>query len=197
VRARPVLGLAAVALLTPVALSACGGSEVVPAAGSSATPAATAAPSDPPTDVNPEEPGQKVKLEKPQAAETILPSATMSAVPGTTQIYSPADARTVHGFPVPKGAKVTDPGAIEETWQFDIATRKPDDVIEFYREVLPQLGYTVRTDVTYENAYEKVHWDLVFDGKVSGSIVRDDRHHTVFVVVNPPGQPAFPGDDQQ
>jgi hypothetical protein len=196
VSARPVHALAAVALLTSV-VSGCSGSKTDPTAISTGSPSATSTASVSPDDVDPLGPEATVKLEKPKASETILPSATMTAVPGTEQIYSPADAKTVHGFPVPKGSKVKDPGAVEQTWQFDIATTKPDDVIEFYREVLPQLGYTVRTDVTYENAYEKVHWDLVFDGKVSGSITRDQVHHTVFVVVNPPGQPAFAGDDQQ
>jgi len=30
--------------------------------------------------------------------------------------------RTIEGFPVPDGAKVKDPGAIDQTWQFDIDT---------------------------------------------------------------------------
>lgn len=195
---RRVLPLAAVALLTSVFLSACGGDSDDATARRSAVPTATAAPSATETGdpMDPFGTGAPVELERPEAKATISPSATLSAVPGTGTIYSAKDARTIQGFPVPKGAKVKDPGAIEETWQFDITTKKPAEVLEFYRQVLPQLGYTVRTDVTYEYGYEKVRWDLVFDGRVSGSITEDKANKTVFVVVNPPGQPAFAGDDQ-
>lgn len=191
---RRVVPLAAVALLTSLALAGCGGSGTEPTSAPAPSATLTALP-DPPV-VDPET-GKEFKLEKPKAAATISPSATLSAVPGTGTIYSAADARTVRGFPVPKGAKVKDPGASEETWQFDIRTTEPDEVLEFYKQVLPQLGYTVRTDVTYTQAYEEVRWDLVFDGRVSGSMVADPVNKTVFVVVNPPGQPAFAGDLQE
>jgi hypothetical protein len=138
-----------------------------------------------------------IKLEKPKARATISPSATLTAVPGATQLQATGEApRTIQGFPVPDGAKVKDPGAIDETWQFDIATKTPREVLAFYKRVLPQMGYTVRTDVTYTLAYEAVHWDVVFDGPVSGSMAADPSNGTVFVVVNPPGQPAFAGDVQ-
>lgn len=189
---RGVGPLVAVALLTCLLLAtSCGGGDDAPAIVSAPIPSTTVT-QEPPA-VDPET-GNEIKLEKPKAAATISPSATLSAVPGTGVIYSAADAKTIHGFPVPKGAKVKDPGASEETWQFDIFTDKPDDVLDFYQQVLPQLGYTVRIDVTYTQAYEEVHWDLVFDGPVSGSMVADPVNKTVFVVVNPPGQPAFAGD---
>ncbi|MFL6156277.1 MAG: hypothetical protein ACJ72D_09305 [Marmoricola sp.] len=192
---RRVLAATAVALLTPLALTGCGGSDPKPAA-SSPKPSASA-PTALPTDADGNSVDTRgITLEKPKARSTIRPTATLSAVPGTGEILSAANARTIQGFPVPKGAKVKDPGALEETWQFDIRTDDPAEVLKFYRDVLPQLGYTVRTDVTYTVAYEDVHWDLVFDGKVSGSMSADPANHTVFVVVNPPGQPAFAGDDQ-
>ncbi|MCX6397051.1 MAG: hypothetical protein NTV23_11235 [Propionibacteriales bacterium] len=188
------LPLAAVALLTGVALAACSDSPAaVPA---SSAPTATASATEEAPVVDPET-GKEFKLEKPRAAATISPSAELTSVPGAGVIYSAADARTIQGFPVPKGARVKDPGASEETWQFDIFTTEPDDVLEFYKQVLPQMGYTVRTDVTYTQAYEEVRWDLVFDGRVSGSMVVDPVNKTVFVVVNPPGQPAFAGDEQE
>lgn len=189
------MSLAAVAMLTSLLAAGCGGdgaksaSPVVPAQSSSA------ATEDPPA-VDPKT-GKTLKLEKPKARATILPSATLTAVPGAGVIYSAADARTIQGFPIPRGAKVKDPGAIEETWQFDISTTKPAEVLEFYKQVLPQMGYTVRLDVTYTQGYEDVRWDLVFDGRVSGAMAVDPVNKTVFVVVNPPGQPAFAGDDQQ
>ncbi|RNL62623.1 hypothetical protein EFK50_12740 [Nocardioides marmoriginsengisoli] len=137
-----------------------------------------------------------MKLEKPKARATIKPTATLTAVPGASELTAGGEApRTIQGFPIPKGAKVKDPGAIEETWQFDIHTTDPAEVLAFYKRVLPQMGYTVRTDVTYTLAYEKVHWDVVFDGPVSGSMATDPSDETVFVVVNPPGQPAFAGDE--
>jgi hypothetical protein len=189
---RRVLPAVVVVLLTSTALAGCGGggSSKPEAAKSTATRAPL------PTDTNTKLPAlpKKFKLERPKAKSTILPSATLSAVPGSSEIYSAADARTIEGFPVPKGAKVKDPGALEETWQFDIATTDPTKVLDFYKSVLPQMGYTVRTDVTYTLAYEPVHWDIVFDGKVSGSMAVDKKDHTVFVVVNPPGQAALPGD---
>ena len=55
-------------------------------------------------------------------------------------------------------------------------------------------GYRVRTDVTYTLGYEDVHWDLAFDGPVSGTMARDTEFGVVFVVVNPPGQPAIAGE---
>lgn len=190
---RRALAPLAVALLTSLLATGCGGSGSTPAKAIS-TPTPT--PTSSAALANPLGPHSKIKLERPKAAATILPSGSLSAVPGTAEIYSAKDARTIEGFPIPKGAKVTDPGAIDQTWQFDIATTKPAAVLEFYKEVLPQMGYRVRIDVTYQQAYEKVRWDLVFDGRVSGSMVADRVHHTVFVVVNPPGQPAFVGDQQ-
>lgn len=194
--ARRLLPITAVALLTSVLLAGCGGS-VAGTAQDAPTPTPSTAPSATDEGPGPQEPGTNIKLEKPRARVTILPSSGSGNIPATGEIYSAKDARTIEGFPVPKGAKVKDPGAIEETWQFDIRTRTPHEVIEFYRQVLPQLGYRVRLDVTYTQAYEKVRWDLVFDGRVSGSMAIDPVHHTVFVVVNPPGQPAFAGDDQK
>lgn len=186
------LSLTAVALLTSLVLTGCGGSDDQPAK-TSAPSAPSPTPSATPTSESniPDD----VKLEKPQARSTIKPSATLTAVPGASQLAGGVEApRTIQGFPIPKGAKVKDPGAIEETWQFDINTTDPADVLDFYKRVLPQMGYTVRTDVTYTLAYEKVHWDVVFDGPVSGSMAADPSDQTVFVVVNPPGQPAFAGD---
>jgi hypothetical protein len=187
---RRVLPAVAVVLLTSIALAGCGGSSK-PVSAKSPTSRAPL-----PEATNTKLPAlpKKFKLERPVAKSTILPSATLSAVPGAGEITSAASARTIEGFPVPKGAKVKDPGALDETWQFDIATTDPAKVLDFYKSVLPQMGYTVRTDVTYTQAYEVVHWDLVFDGKVSGSMAVDRKDHTVFVVVNPPGQPALPGD---
>jgi hypothetical protein len=60
--------------------------------------------------------------------------------------------------------------------------------------VLPQMGFTVRTDVTYTIGNEDVHWDLAFDGRVSGTMARDIPNGVVFVVVNPPGQKAIAGE---
>jgi hypothetical protein len=194
VSVRRALALGAVALLTPVVLAGCGGSEVEPkdAAGSdSPTPSAGATVTPGDLDLPP-----GVKLEKPKARETITPTETLSSVPEASElpVSGPDAPRTIQGFPVPKGAKVKDPGPIEETWQFDIRTKDPDEVLAFYRSVLPRMGWTVRTDVTYTLGYEQVRWDIVFDGKVSGSMVADPDDGTVFVVVNPPGQPAFAGD---
>lgn len=190
-----VLAFVAVALLTPLLATGCGGDDTTPSSASTPTPGAVASVEEDPPMVDPDT-GKPFTIERPKAASTIPPTGNATSVPETSTIYSADDARTIRGFPVPKGAKVTDPGAAEQTWQFDIATTKPDDVLEFYKQVLPQMGFTVRTDVTYTQAYEEVHWDLVFDGRVSGSIVADRTHKTVFVVVNPPGQPAFAGDVQ-
>ncbi|MFL6060430.1 MAG: hypothetical protein ACJ72E_04290 [Marmoricola sp.] len=192
---RRALTCAGVTLLTPLLLSGCGGSHHTsnPSAdGASPDARPTAVPSTPRLSVP-----DGVKLEKPSARATIEPSATLTAVPGASQMSAPREApRTIEGFPVPDGAKVKDPGAIEQTWQFDIDTKDPTSVIDFYERVLPQMGYRVRTDVTYTVAYETQHWDVVFDGPVSGSMVADPGDGTVFVVVNPPGQPAFAGDAQ-
>ena len=188
-----VLPLAAAALLTSVTLTGCGGSGDRPS--DAGTPYASTS-AEPTTGYDEPLPvPSNVKLEKPKARSTIAPSATLTAVPGASQMPAPAEApRTIQGFPVPPGSKVKDPGAIDETWQFDISTRHPNEVLAFYRRVLPQMGYRVRTDVTYTVGYEEVHWDIAFDGPVSGTMAVDRVHHTVFVVVNPPGQPAFAGD---
>ena len=193
--ARRLLPLAVVAMLTSLLVAGCGGGGTTPA-DTAGVPTTTPSATEEPPALDPKT-GKTIRLEKPKASATILPSATMTAVPGAGVIYSAADAKTIQGFPIPRGAKVKDPGAIEETWQFDISTTKPDEVLEFYKQVLPQMGYTVRLDVTYTQAYEEVRWDLVFDGRVSGSMVADPVNKTVFVVVNPPGQPAFAGDTQQ
>jgi hypothetical protein len=197
VRVRRLPVAVAVALLTaPVTscvLAGCGGDDK-PSAESSAS--ATSAPGGVATDdLEPDVP-ENTELQQPKAGATIAPSATLTAVPGASELPAGAGApRTIQGFPVPAGAKVKDPGPLEETWQFDIHTDDLDGVIAFYERVLPQMGFTVRTDVTYTLGNEDVHWDLAFDGRVSGTMVRDPAYDVVFVVVNPPGQPAIAGEE--
>lgn len=190
---RRLCGAIAVVLLTAVTLTACGGSDGTKAEreGSDTSPSASATATD---GVLPD-PGdpQDTTLQQPKAAETIQPRATLSAVPGASEL--PAQGfRTVQGFPVPPGVKVKDPGPIEDTWQFDIRADDLDGVIAFYKRVLPQMGFRVRLGVSYTLGDEKVYWDLVFDGRISGTMVRDPRNGVVFVVVNPPGQPAIAGE---
>lgn len=182
----------AVALLTALALSACGGDDEPDAV---ATSSASATPTELPDEPDPGIPTE-TGLQQPEAASTIRPNATLTAVPGASQLAAPEGApRTIQGFPVPPGAKVKDPGALDETWQFDIRTDDPDAVIAFYERVLPQMGFTVRTEVTYTLGLEEVYWDIAFDGRVSGTMVRDPENDLVFVVVNPPGQKAIAGEE--
>jgi hypothetical protein len=185
---RTLAGLA-VALLTAATLAGCSSGDDKPDAGPTTTTASTSAlPEDPATPTD-------TALQQPKAAETIKPRATLTAVPGASELAAPTGApRTIQGFPVPPGAKVKDPGGLDETWQFDIHTDDPADVIAFYKRVLPQMGFTVRTDVTYTIGNEDVHWDLAFDGRVSGTMARDIPNGVVFVVVNPPGQKAIAGE---
>lgn len=195
---RPAGLWAAVLLALVVGLSGCGGKDEEKS-GSAAPPTATPTPTEssgPPFDDEPVPPlPTDTTLQQPKAGSTIKPKATLSAVPGASQLPAPSQApRTIQGFPVPPGAKVKDPGPLDDTWQFDIGTDDPDQVIAFYKRVLPRMGYTVRTDVTYTLGLEKVHWDLAFDGKVSGTMARDPENGVVFVVVNPPGQKAIAGE---
>jgi hypothetical protein len=182
-----------VALLTALtmatALAGCGGDE---SSASSPTSASTS-PSDSGTDdLDPGEPTDTA-LQQPKAEATIKPRATLTAVPGASELPV-AGLRTIQGFPVPPGVKVKDPGPLDDTWQFDIHSDDLDGVIAFYKRVLPQMGWRVRLGVSYTLGNEDVYWDLVFDGKVSGSMVRDPDNGVVFVVVNPPGQPAIAGE---
>lgn len=187
---RRLLAVVTVALLT-LGLTGCGGSGDGTGARSSATSSATptATPTD---DLEPDVPSD-TSLQQPQAAETIEPRATLTAVPGASELPA-RNFRTVQGFPVPSGVKVKDPGPLEDTWQFDIHADDLDNVIAFYKRVLPQMGFRVRLGVRYTLGDEKVYWDLVFDGRISGSMVRDPDNGVVFVVVNPPGQPALAGE---
>jgi len=189
---RRLIGAFAVVLITTVTLTGCGGDDE-PAGGaagpesSSTTPAATDTPLP-----EPEEP-RETTLQQPKAAETIQPRASLTAVPGASELPA-QNFRTVQGFPVPPGVKVKDPGPLDDTWQFDIRSSDLEGVIAFYKRVLPQMGFRVRLGVTYTLGDEKVYWDLVFDGHISGSMVRDPDNGVVFVVVNPPGQPALAGE---
>lgn len=186
---------ALVALVTLSALAGCGGDDE-PSDTSSSAGATTDAPSAIATDdLEPDVP-RNTTLQQPKAAATIKPEATLSAVPGASELPAP-NLRTIQGFPVPPGAKVKDPGPLDETWQFDIHSDDLEGLIAFYRKVLPQMGFTVRTEVTYTLGNEDVYWDLVFDGRVSGSMVRDPGNGVLFVVVNPPGQPAIAGEDDR
>jgi hypothetical protein len=190
---RPLVALS-VALVTTVAtlaLGGCGGDDD-PDARSSASPSATTSPTAEPTDDAPDIP-TNTELQQPRAESTIAPQASLSAVPGASEL--PAEGfRTVQGFPVPPGVKVKDPGPLEDTWQFDIHSDDLDSVIAFYKRVLPQMGFRVRVGVSYTLGAEQVYWDLVFDGRISGTMVRDPDNGVVFVVVNPPGQPAIAGE---
>jgi len=194
------LTVMAAALLTSLALTGCGGDDK-PAGG----PEPSASPTGPvttgttgttgTTEPDPGEPSNTA-LQQPRAAETIRPEATLASVPGASEL--PAQGfRTVQGFPVPPGVTVKDPGPLDDTWQFDIRAADLDGVIAFYRRVLPQMGFRVRLGVTYTLGNEPVYWDLVFDGRISGTMVRDPDNGVVFVVVNPPGQPAIAGEDAQ
>ena len=190
---RRALATAAVALVTTLTVAGCGGSDKPAADPGSSTSSETQGPSATPTgDADPGEPTDTT-LQQPRAAETIRPTATLTAVPGASEL--PAQGfRTVQGFPVPPGVKVKDPGPLEDTWQFDIHAKDLNGVIAFYKRVLPQMGFTVRLDVTYTLGNEPVRWDLVFDGRISGTMVRDPDNGVLFVVVNPPGQPAIAGE---
>jgi hypothetical protein len=189
---RRLLAATTVALLT-LTLTGCGGDEDSPEARSSATSTASASPTPTaPEEVDPGVPSD-TSLQQPKAAETIQPQATLTAVPGASELPA-RNFRSVQGFPVPPGVKVKDPGPLEDTWQFDIHAADLDSVIAFYKRVLPQMGFRVRLGVTYTLGDEKVYWDLVFDGRISGTMVRDPGNGVVFVVVNPPGQPAIAGE---
>jgi hypothetical protein len=191
---RPLIALA-VALVTTVAMLAlggCGGDDE-PAATKSTTPSATTSPTAEPTEDDAPDIPTNTELQQPKAESTIAPQATLSAVPGASEL--PAEGfRTVQGFPVPPGVTVKDPGPLEDTWQFDIHSDDLDSVIAFYKRVLPQMGFRVRLGVSYTLGAERVYWDLVFDGRISGTMVRDPDNGVVFVVVNPPGQPAIAGE---
>jgi hypothetical protein len=192
VSVRRLLAVTTVALLT-LTLTGCGGDDDSPDTRSGATSTASASPTPTlPEDVDPGVPSD-TGLQQPKAAETIQPQATLTAVPGASELPA-RNFRTVQGFPVPPGVKVKDPGPLEDTWQFDIRADDLDSVIAFYKRVLPQMGFRVRLGVTYTLGDEKVYWDLVFDGRISGTMVRDPDNGVVFVVVNPPGQPAIAGE---
>ncbi len=198
VRRRAGVLLTALLMTLTVGLSGCGPDEAKGTA-AAPTPTPTTPPSEssgPPFEDEPVPPiPTDTALQQPKAGSTIRPEATRTAVPGASQLPAPTEApRTIQGFPVPEGATVKDPGPLDDTWQFDIQTSEPGKVIAFYKRVLPQMGYTVRTDVTYTLGLEKVHWDLAFDGKVSGTMARDPDNGVVFVVVNPPGQKAIAGE---
>lgn len=189
------MGAIAVILLTSTTVAACGGDDQPSARSSSASPSSS--PSvDPSATGTPEvEPAapKDTALQQPKAEETLAPQATLSAVPGASELPA-QNFRTVQGFPVPPGVKVKDPGPLDDTWQFDIHSDDLDSVIAFYKRVLPQMGFRVRLGVSYELGNEKVYWDVVFDGRISGTMVRDPDNGVVFVVVNPPGQPAIAGE---
>jgi hypothetical protein len=190
---RPFVALP-VALLTAlgiVLLAGCGGDDD-PGAARASEPSTSAPTVEGTEDAGPEEP-TNTELQQPRAESTIKPRATLSAVPGASELPA-KDFRTVQGFPVPPGVKVKDPGPLEDTWQFDIHSDDLDGVIDFYERVLPQMGFRVRLGVSYTLGDEPVYWDLVFDGRISGTMVRDPDNGVVFVVVNPPGQPAIAGE---
>jgi hypothetical protein len=189
------VGAITVILLTTATTAACGGGDKPSAAASAGTTASSSPSAPSATDAPQDEPAEPkdTALQQPKAEETINPQATLSAVPGASEL--PAQGfRSVQGFPVPPGVKVKDPGPLDDTWQFDIHAADLDGVIAFYKRVLPQMGFRVRLGVSYELGNEKVYWDLVFDGRISGSMVRDPGNGVVFVVVNPPGQPALAGE---
>ena len=192
---RRALATAAVALVTMLTVSGCGGGDKPKADPGSPTGTAsiTQSPSDTATGYS--DPGEPTDttLQQPKAAETLKPTGTLTAVPGASELPARGFG-TVQGFPVPPGVKVKDPGPLEDTWQFDIHAKDLDSVIAFYKRVLPQMGFTVRLDVTYTLGEEPVRWDLVFDGRISGTMVRDPDNGVVFVVVNPPGQKAIAGE---
>ena len=182
----------AVALLTTLvvtmSVAGCGGDSDEPHAGSGSTNPSAAGTDD----IDPGVP-TNTRLQQPEAEATIKPQATLTTVPGASELPV-TGLRTIQGFPVPPGVKVKDPGPLDDTWQFDIQSDDLAGVIAFYKRVLPQMGFQVRLGVSYTLGNEDVYWDLVFDGKVSGSMVRDPANGVVFVVVNPPGQPAIAGE---
>ena len=191
---RPLAALP-VALVTAIAvlaLGGCGGDDPGTAK-SGGSPSATASPSAEPTGDDAPAIPTNTELQQPKAESTISPQATLSAVPGASELAAP-NFRTVQGFPVPPGVKVKDPGPLEDTWQFDIHSDDLDSVIAFYKRVLPQMGFRVRLGVSYTLGAEQVYWDLVFDGRISGTMVRAPANGVVVVVVNPPGQPAIAGE---
>jgi hypothetical protein len=188
------VAVTAVALVTSFTLAGCGGSDE-PSGSSGDGPSATGPTAESTDELEPDLP-RDTALQQPEAEATIEPRATLSAVPGASELPA-RGLRTIQGFPVPPGAKVKDPGPLDDTWQFDIRSDDLDALLAFYKRVLPQMGFTVRLGVTYTLGVEKVYWDLVFDGRVSGTMARDPDNGVLFVVVNPPGQKAIAGEDGQ
>lgn len=198
----PVTALVALALL--MALAGCGGQDPLEGTASPATSASSPSPSPSPstgtltspspspspTPTPSSPPADPTARPAPSAAATI-PAAPdpVASVAGTRELRRPPDGpRQIQGFPIPPGVTVKDPGAVDSTWQFDIRTADTTRILAFYRRVLPELGYRVRTDVSYRLGLEEIFWDVVFDGPTSGTIGRDEANGFVFVVVNPPGQ---------
>jgi hypothetical protein len=182
----------AVVLVTSSALAGCGGGDDGPSATSSRTPGTTSPTAAGTDELEPDLP-RDTSLQQPRAEATIKPEATLSAVPGASELPV-SGLRKIQGLPVPPGVKVKDPGPLDDTWQFDIHSDDLDGLLAFYRRVLPQMGFTVRLGVSYTLGTEPVYWDLVFDGRISGSMVRDPDNGVLFVVVNPPGQKAIAGE---
>jgi hypothetical protein len=179
-------------VLLTLSLAGCGGTDE-PSASPTTTPTARTSTPLPPTNEPVPPVPTETALQQPKAKATIAPSGTATALPDVRLLTAPKGA-PVKTWPVPKDARITDPGAVEDTWQFDLHATDLAAVIRFYERVLPRLGYRVRTDLTYTLGDEPVHWDLVFDGHVSGSMAKDPANGVVFVVVNPPGQPAVAGE---
>jgi hypothetical protein len=187
------MAAAAVALVTSLALAGCGGGSDRPSASSSDEPGTTGPTAASTDELEPDLPSNTA-LQQPKAEATIKPEASLSAVPGASELPV-SGLRTIQGFPVPPGVKVKDPGPLDDTWQFDIRSKDLEGLVAFYKRVLPQMGFTVRLGVSYTLGVEKVYWDLVFDGRISGSMVRDPDNGVLFVVVNPPGQKAIAGEN--
>jgi hypothetical protein len=179
-------------LVTSFTLTGCGGGDE-PSAAPSDTPGTTSPTAVATDEVEPGVPTDTT-LQQPKAEETIKPDATLSAVPGASELPV-TGLRKIQGFPVPPGVKVKDPGPLDDTWQFDIHSDDLAGLLAFYKRVLPQMGFTVRLGVSYTLGTEPVYWDLVFDGRISGSMVRDPDNGVLFVVVNPPGQKAIAGEN--
>ncbi|WP_188780575.1 hypothetical protein [Marmoricola endophyticus] len=160
-------GLLACALLVGTTLTACGGDDDDPSSTPSLDPTQTI--SSTPT---------KADIPKKVRPGDISTKTTTSVAP-----VPKGGPKRIANFPVPRGYNIKGPKPQTQSWQFDVITDEPDDVLAFYRKALADDGYRVRTDVNEMVGVEKVHYDIEFTGPAKGYVVADPTAGSVFVLV--------------
>jgi hypothetical protein len=122
-------------------------------------------------------------LAPPEDSSEPVPSDAKVVEAGSIAVPSGGPEKIAR-FPIPKGATIVDLGpVVNGNWQFGISSPDPGTTLAFYKATLTKQGYTLKKNVSPDNA-PNVEFDIAFFGKTYGSVDANDLAGGTLVSIN-------------